>query len=137
MRIFEVVLPRSVANAQLKTSPRSTGRAPDTAELTFYVDDKGIRRLGKTKSTSGDEVDLSKFDGPPSNDPFSWSSSAYNRAGFEGKTVHGWDKHSYKWALQDASPGDLRNVGVAPYVMMKLKDGTLVRGWLTPDGNVK
>jgi len=159
----EVVLPTSVANAKLQVR-WGNSHTVDQAQTTFYVDDRGIRALGKVKATDGSEVDLSSFDGMEKvgvRDPRwlpdergvtqqVWSDrdvsnlrpgystdDAMTAYAYRGKTVDGWDIHQASNAIA-GYPSAYNAAGEAPYVLMRLAStGEIVRGWLTGDGNVK
>jgi hypothetical protein len=158
----EVILPATVANAQLKVLKKGHSIGHDSAAVTTYVSDSGIRALGTVKATDGSPVDLSTFDGfeqpgvrvPRMQDDqgfylrqpvwrdvdahylprIDWTT--HEGAHYEGKTPEGWDKHVQVTAPA-ASLFDLgKKYGVAPYLKLNL-GGEVVRAWLTPEGNVK
>src|SRR5687767_1501009 len=129
----EVILPRSVANAELKFQRRATGRAPDLGKLDIFVGDAEIRRLGKVTATDGSVVDLSRFDGaeqpgvrlpqfreggrylenPIWKDENMYEGAesndpfdwrSYEKSTYAGRTSQLWDQHSYQFPLLEADP---------------------------------
>src|SRR5687768_11508454 len=56
---LQIRLPGSVSNASLRIRPSGSGRAPNLAQVTTYLDDAGVRRLGRVTTFDGRTVDLS------------------------------------------------------------------------------